>query len=505
MRRLILAAAITFAVLPAMAADPAAVEKSRTAIVRVLVFSGDARKTEVSGFHIGAGRIVTVRHAVRSDDRFAVVTSIGAEVSALKIWSDEQLDLALLEAKGLVAEAIEFADGSVTSGQAVFSGAGGITALGRGSIGDVTTAGSWFRHNAMVGAEGFGAPVIDECGRAIGVNRMDPEESIVIAARADPPVGAVFAVPADTAVAAMTKGGVAPKTNATVCVPAEKVARDAASKAKSEADAARSAAEKAKAEAERMAREAEEAKQRAADAQGQAKETVAKLKQDAEARAKTAAEAGARAQTAEKIAAAAQDAAREANERANILRRQAADAAKSAKQARAKAEQTERWATIGGAAGGAVLLLLVVVIALRTRNSRIAAVAAAERIQAMEQAIAAPDPESRPGWLFIPHEATSSSHKDFYVAHSVLARNKDGIKIGRNRDVSVIALDDPTVSRLHARLLLAGDRLMIEDLKAANGTAVNGKLLTPFQPVSISGGDRITIGKMQFVVRHENE
>src|SRR5262245_54845952 len=49
--------------------------------------------------------------------------------------------------------------------------------------------------------------------------------------------------------------------------------------------------------------------------------------------------------------------------------------------------------------------------------------------------------------------------------------------LGRDRDVAVW-LDSPTVSRHHARILISGDQVMLEDLASKNGTYMRGERIT---------------------------
>jgi pSer/pThr/pTyr-binding forkhead associated (FHA) protein len=62
-------------------------------------------------------------------------------------------------------------------------------------------------------------------------------------------------------------------------------------------------------------------------------------------------------------------------------------------------------------------------------------------------------------------------------------------------------LNDPSVSRRHAKLALSDDALTIEDLKSAYGTKVNGQALEPFQPTIVSPGDTVVIGAVTLEVK----
>ena len=63
--------------------------------------------------------------------------------------------------------------------------------------------------------------------------------------------------------------------------------------------------------------------------------------------------------------------------------------------------------------------------------------------------------------------------------------------IGRSADAAV-SIDDPSVSRAHARVTLTADEFFIEDLASKNGTFVNGTRVTERHP--LQHGDVITVG-----------
>lgn len=64
------------------------------------------------------------------------------------------------------------------------------------------------------------------------------------------------------------------------------------------------------------------------------------------------------------------------------------------------------------------------------------------------------------------------------------------ILIGRSNDLDVVLVED-MVSRKHARVVLTGDQLIIEDLGSTNGTFVNGEKI---KRARLKEGDRVLIG-----------
>lgn len=68
--------------------------------------------------------------------------------------------------------------------------------------------------------------------------------------------------------------------------------------------------------------------------------------------------------------------------------------------------------------------------------------------------------------------------------------------IGRSEECEV-TIEDPLVSRRHARILFEGDNVILEDLGSRNGVRVNGSPVQTAQ--SLVDGDRVRIGTQDFV------
>jgi hypothetical protein len=68
--------------------------------------------------------------------------------------------------------------------------------------------------------------------------------------------------------------------------------------------------------------------------------------------------------------------------------------------------------------------------------------------------------------------------------------------LGRSSDCHV-TIEDPLVSRHHARIVLEGDRAVLYDLNSRNGVKVNGAGVK--EPVELKDGDRLRIGTQELV------
>jgi hypothetical protein len=64
--------------------------------------------------------------------------------------------------------------------------------------------------------------------------------------------------------------------------------------------------------------------------------------------------------------------------------------------------------------------------------------------------------------------------------------------LGREHGSADLVLDDPGVSRRHARVLPENGGVIVEDLGSSNGTYVNGRRITG--PVELGAGDEVQLG-----------
>jgi diguanylate cyclase (GGDEF)-like protein len=67
--------------------------------------------------------------------------------------------------------------------------------------------------------------------------------------------------------------------------------------------------------------------------------------------------------------------------------------------------------------------------------------------------------------------------------------------IGRSSN-SHIHVDDRSVSKSHAKLVVAAGEVSIIDLESTNKTVVNNKILTPLQPYKLKNNDQIKVGNI---------
>ena len=73
------------------------------------------------------------------------------------------------------------------------------------------------------------------------------------------------------------------------------------------------------------------------------------------------------------------------------------------------------------------------------------------------------------------------------------------VTVGRNDDNRIV-ITDASISGHHALLEVLPDALFITDLGSTNGTMLNGRKLLEGTPTSVSEGDQLTLGALQYRV-----
>lgn len=69
--------------------------------------------------------------------------------------------------------------------------------------------------------------------------------------------------------------------------------------------------------------------------------------------------------------------------------------------------------------------------------------------------------------------------------------------IGRSPNAHIY-VDDKSVSKSHAKVMLQGGDVTLMDLESTNKTVINGRLVTPLSPVKLSNNDQIKCGNVIF-------
>ena len=81
----------------------------------------------------------------------------------------------------------------------------------------------------------------------------------------------------------------------------------------------------------------------------------------------------------------------------------------------------------------------------------------------------------------------------------VVLPQKD-VLIGKKQDKVDVAIQDASVSRLHAKLIYDGE-YYLEDMNSTNGTFKNGLRLLPYEKRLLEPGDEVRLGKCVLIFR----
>ena len=84
----------------------------------------------------------------------------------------------------------------------------------------------------------------------------------------------------------------------------------------------------------------------------------------------------------------------------------------------------------------------------------------------------------------------------------LVTMEKSSLSIGKKKDEVDLALEDNSVSRLHARILIEQGVAYLEDLNSTNGTYKNGLRMRPYEKRRLDSGDEIKCGKVIMIFRY---
>ena len=533
-----------------MAAAPAAEAQFNAAafregVVQVAVMDDQEIRRLGSGVVVDdAGHVLTAAHLVRDEDQVVVVpVTTKAQMVARTVRIDERADLALLQVSGLQVPALPFALDGFEDGRNVLSagfweGPGGgvflptvegdpVLDTDEGAVsGWETREGATedlplmlLQHNAMIRAAGYGGPVINECNEVAGLNRGDPERSQRALRDGAGPGDVVHAVHPDVILDFLAAEGVAFRRSDSVCPVAlarTTEERDSLQaeleRLRQQLDESRQENRELQTENERLQAEAETLRNNIAE--------LDELKQEAEAevqaRAAEAEEIRTRLEAARQRGAAGEAEAErlqaeldqtEEEHQIAVQRANAYEAERNATQellqdnlAEQEAEDRTLQIVIYAVGSAGALVAVIIFLGFRKRSRQLAAA----REDAADAQREAADAELRAQPPVVPDctligETGDGELVSLSIRGSQLAG--DGAVIGRSPQVANFVINDGTVSRRHARLLVKGDSLFLEDLHATNGTTVNGSVVDSGRNTAVHDGDTIELGAVRIRVK----
>ena len=224
--------------------------KSDKSVVRIGVFNDEKLIGQGTGFVAGSGGIVATNyHVIEGGKRFVILSKhapSGRRFIGKVIWASPEYDLALLSAPGLDAAQLIFAEKIPKKGAVVttigYPGAADVnftestsnfteSTITQGIIGRIVN-GSYsqaekkqniIQHSAAVNSGNSGGPLIDTCGRVVGVNTAKALGQILgnkeIGASVNQTDGIYFASHVQVLLGALKTNGVNISSSADDCVP----------------------------------------------------------------------------------------------------------------------------------------------------------------------------------------------------------------------------------------------------------------------------------------------
>ena len=83
----------------------------------------------------------------------------------------------------------------------------------------------------------------------------------------------------------------------------------------------------------------------------------------------------------------------------------------------------------------------------------------------------------------------------------VFELTRPSVTLGKKKGEADIVLEDPSVSRIHARITREGDNHYLEDMNSTNGTFKNGLRLQPYEKKKLESGDEVKCGRVLLIFR----
>jgi predicted component of type VI protein secretion system len=117
--------------------------------------------------------------------------------------------------------------------------------------------------------------------------------------------------------------------------------------------------------------------------------------------------------------------------------------------------------------------------------------------------IIADDPADDSGTLSVPLTGNGGTAQGVEVQVTSNGKTENAMirsfpcVIGRETVTCDLAIEEPAVSRRHARIVKENGSLFIEDISEHNGTYLNGVKLPPLGKGHLSVGDRISLGRAE--------
>ena len=451
------------------------------------------------------GYIATNVHVIEGGQRITVVpTNSTTGYDAEVIYEDFQLDLAIVRAPNIDLPPILLSLAPVDKGDAVWSvGYPGVADRGRPAGDPTAREGKYARedrvpwgldgrtqplrmifHSAGINPGNSGGPLLDDCGRVIGVNTQSFAGGVERQ-------GLFFASHIEELTKLLQTHNIAFQSETRVCLPAGGGSSEALEQARREL-------EEAQRKADENATKLEEARR-----------ALERIQRD-----------GGNTEALEQARRELEEAQRKAGEMESKVN--------GLKEVVQKAEDAREQFLIGGIVLGA-LTLIALALAIRKPRQQIVQVleqvsrpigSAVENMsKRLSRPVRGPDggvqipkrgvDEKRSAEKFqpfaepLPKRGLVLSGFDgrgnrvrIALSPEKFAGQRLGISLGRHAELVDEVVHDEKVSRRHLRIAFRDSRFYVEDLNSSNGTFLNDHPLSPFVPMPLAYGTTVALGNL---------
>ena len=492
------------------APDFDALEKS---VVRIVTQTNQGISTG-TGFVINdRGYIATNVHVIDGARQIKVIpTNSNTMYDINVIARSDELDLAILQVTGINLPPIKLSLAPIEKGQKVWaigypSGAdknrpAHDPTVQDGVIGRIFR-GAWhtqifriIQHNAPTNPGNSGGPLLDDCGRVIGVNTQ--ASLVVVDSRSEGTTrvplaaGIYWSSHIEELVRLLQAHNILFQSENSQCLSsvgpggsgrAEEALQEA-EEAKRQAEEAKRRAEEANREMERLQQKAEEAQRRA----DLADEEIKKILQEAEE---------------------AKQRAEEATEEMKKAQQKAEEAIRHAQEAIRRAQEASQQFLIWGILLGSLTLVSLLLGLRKPRQQIIQAIdqmsrpiRRRERDGAVQQQVKKQHSANQRPTRGLVLAGFDGQGRRVHIALSPekFAGQRLGLSLGRHPELVDEIIHDENVSRRHLRITIRDDQFYIEDLYSSNGTFLNGHRLSPFRPAQLDYGATVALGGLEVMV-----
>ncbi len=474
----------------------------KKSVVRILNETRRGTSTG-TGFVINErGYIATNVHVIDGGGRIRVRPAKSNTLYDARVVAvSSERDLAIIQSRGINLPPMQLSLAELKTGQKVWAigypggadreGLADDATVQDGVIGRIFS-GAWhtqrfriIQHNAPTNPGNSGGPLVDDCGRVIGVNTQ--ASLVVIESRSEgvtrvPHAAGIYWSSHIEELARLLRDHrisfQPPETSP--CLPAGGAGGSE--------------------EAENARREAEEAKRQAGEARRKAEEAT---RETARTRRK-AEEATRRADEATREAGRTRQEAEEAKQQAGEAARQAEEASREIETTRLQAEEASRRFLIGGTLLGA-LTLAALLLGLKKPRQQIIHVAEQLsrpiRRRTHDGAVEGTPEGQRTGHgLVLAGFDGGGNRVRIALSPEKLEGQRLGLSLGRHPDLVDEVIHDDNVSRRHVRIRAVDNGFRIEDLNSSNGTFLNRRRLPPFRPERLDYGATVAPGGVELMV-----